>query len=555
MTLATATDTTARTLGWRGWTLPDWWWATAIVAAFCLYYIAPGLALSLVLLACAVVLCWRRLPLAVSLVPLATPFYLEPKNLTAHTAFSLGETAILVCIVASLPHLIAFIAQRGRARQTTAAVGLRGSGLFSSPGAAVWLAIGVFFLAATVATLATSHVSLSQGSLSHIAQRQYRVVILEPLLYALLVAATLRDVGAKLRALGMLALSGLVVALLGLGQALFRPDTLTGAYYTGPAASAVLHPLHQITSVYGSPDNLGLLLDRAIPLAVLFGLAAWSGRGGGALRQRVGAFLPWAATLAMAAAVFLSGSRGGIITAAVVSVGVVIVWMLRNERQALKEDRGALAAGIKPVAVPARAAASRNGVVAVGVVAALGTTALVVWRIQHGLSTISRLYLWHSALAMIRDHPLLGVGPDNFLYHYFNPALTDPKHPEIYMCIPRLDWAKLPSPHYINPADVAEPCLSHPHNVVLDAWLSTGLLGLCALVVVLALTARLIIRTWRADRSGPIRTLLLAVGAVLVATFGHGLVDNSIFIPDLAVAFWLAVALVAPLPRFLERAT
>jgi len=29
----------------------------------------------------------------------------------------------------------------------------------------------------------------------------------------------------------------------------------------------------------------------------------------------------------------------------------------------------------------------------------------------------------------------------------------------------------------------------------------------------------------------------------VLTTLGHGLVDNSIFVPDLAVAFWLALAL------------
>jgi len=30
---------------------------------------------------------------------------------------------------------------------------------------------------------------------------------------------------------------------------------------------------------------------------------------------------------------------------------------------------------------------------------------------------------------------------------------------------------------------------------------------------------------------------------IVAATLGHGLVDNSIFLPDLAVAFWLAIAI------------
>jgi len=549
MTLATAIDTTVDTAGRRDRTAPDWWWATAIVATFCLYYVVPGLILSLAVLACGVVLCWRRTALAVSLVPLATPFFMEPKRLTGQAEFSLGETAILVCAVASLPHLVAFVVQRGRTRAHAleSPATSRTRRLSTFPSALVWLSIGLFFLAATAATLAIPHVSLSQGSsLSHIAQRQYRVVVLEPLLFAVLVAAMLRTNGDKLRALAMLALSGLVVALLGLGQALFRPKTLTGAYFSG----SVAHPLHQITSVYGSPDNLGLLLDRAIPIAVLFGLAAWVRLGGDAWRRRAASILPWAATLAMAVAVVLSGSRGGIITAVAISVGVIVVWTGLHGRQGVWKDGGAAAVRARPASSRVQLTIPWHGVVVVGAVAAVGTVVLVVWRIQHGASTTARFYLWGSALAMIRDHALFGVGPDNFLYHYFNPALTDPKQPLIYTCIKHVDWARLPLPHYVNPAARFELCLSHPHNVVLDAWLSTGLLGLCALVAVLVLATRQVVRMWRADAEGDsaTRMVLLGVGAVLVATIGHGLVDNSIFVPDLAVAFWLAVALIAPLP-------
>ena len=56
---------------------------------------------------------------------------------------------------------------------------------------------------------------------------------------------------------------------------------------------------------------------------------------------------------------------------------------------------------------------------------------------------------------MIGDHPLLGVGLDNFLYAYRS--------------------------HYVLPTAWEEFNLSHPHNVVLDFWLRLGLPGLMVL--------------------------------------------------------------------------
>ena len=168
--------------------------------------------------------------------------------------------------------------------------------------------------------------------------------------------------------------------------------------------------------------------------------------------------------------------------------------------------------------------------------------AAVLWNLRHGLSAIARVHVWLSALAMIRDHPLLGVGPDNFLYYYVNPRAIDPHNAAASNCpaLPRV----LPAPHYLDLRDAwQEPCLSHPHNVVLDTWLSTGLLGLVALALVLVGFAMLARRNLRVCGAGWPRAVQVGCCAIVLATLVHGLVDNSIFVPDLAVAFWLALAL------------
>src|SRR5213079_1688854 len=102
-------------------------------------------------------------------------------------------------------------------------------------------ALALFLVAATVATL-TAH-------FRHVALREYRLVILEPIAYYVLALALLRDTRAMARALWALAGAGLLVAVLGLGQYLVGPNTLTGAYGVGPT----MHRLYLIVSVYGSP--------------------------------------------------------------------------------------------------------------------------------------------------------------------------------------------------------------------------------------------------------------------------------------------------------------
>jgi len=498
-------------------------WAALLLALFALYYGAPGVPLSLILLLLCGVVCYLRLPLAVSMVPLAMPFYMLPKHL-GHEEFSLGETAIVLCAAV-------FVLVQGRALLTSSGVRRRVLRRLAHP-TGLDLAVALFFLAATAATLAVHGVELR-----HLAQRKYRTDILEPLVYYVLAASTLRDARAMLRALWALAGAGLLVGLLGLGQYIFRPGTLTGATWIGDTR----HAARFVSAVYGSPDNLGLLLDRAIPVAVVLGLLGLATRR--VARTPWLGYLPWLALLPMAVALVLSNSRGGMIVAAAAAVAALLLWrMMKAGGLAIRRttrDR-ALALG--------------------GLVVALAVAGLVLVLTHHGRSTNARLLVWRSALSMIRDHPIFGVGPDNFLYYYFDPTNGIDRVHHIPSCLP--DQAMLhhlPAKHYMNPLAWQEPCLSHPHNIVLDLWLTTGILGLVAFAAIVVIAGRYAWRTLRAlQTTGPAATTTMAkigeqvtlaravqIGAVVIvaATLGHGLVDNSIFLPDLAVAFWLAIAI------------
>jgi O-antigen ligase len=470
-------------------------WTVLLIGAFAVYYLVPWWPLSLLLLVVCGVFCYLQLPLAVSLVPLAMPFFMLPHHV-GNKEFSLGETAILLCAAAFVLRGIVAPAQED-------AQGLPIWRRFI-PASPLERSIALFLLAATAATLA-AHFRVY-------ALRQYRLVILEPIVYYLLCVALLRDARGMTRALWALVGAGILVSVLGLGQYLFRPDTLTGYYFSGPAAHPVSHALHQVTSVYGSPNNLGLLLDRAIPVAAVLALALWT------LSRRLHAGLPEAVPttllgiLCMAIVLVLSGTRAGQVAAVAVTVIALLLWRGRREPRL---ELGAL------------------GAVIVG-------TAAVLWRARHGLSNNAHVHIWLSSLKMVRDHLLLGVGPDNFLYYYVDPKNID-IHNAAERCIPTT--LTLPAKHYMDPAAWQEPCISHPHNVILDVWLSTGLVGLIAFVLVVAGFALLALRNLRTPTHGSERAIQVACVAIVVATLGHGLVDNSIFVPDLAVAFWLALAL------------
>jgi len=121
---------------------------------------------------------------------------------------------------------------------------------------------------------------------------------------------------------------------------------------------------------------------------------------------------------------------------------------------------------------------------------------------------------------MARDHPLLGVGLDNFLYGYRT--------------------------RYVLPTAWEEFNLSHPHNLVLDFWLRLGLPGLLWLGWTLVLFFR-----WGWHAHGRLRAVpkddqLLIVGlmAGMVNFLAHGLVDAAFFLVDLSFVFMLMMALI-----------
>jgi O-antigen ligase len=243
--------------------------------------------------------------------------------------------------------------------------------------------------------------------------------------------------------------------------------------------------LPRMLSVYPSPNNVGLYLGRVWPL--LTAIALW-GRG----RRRA---LYALALLPVTLAMVLSFSRGALLLAVPAAV-LVIGW------RAGRQWRWATLALIT------------IGALALIPLLNVPRFASLLDLDQGG--TFFRIELWQSSLAMIRDHPWFGVGPGNFLAAYRT--------------------------RYVLPSAWQEFDLEHPHNVYLDHWTRLGMLGVLAGIAVQ-------ITFWRAMRRRSKRLALseraLALGLVgsMAALLAHGLVDNSLFFPDLALTFFLILAL------------
>jgi O-antigen ligase len=131
-----------------------------------------------------------------------------------------------------------------------------------------------------------------------------------------------------------------------------------------------------------------------------------------------------------------------------------------------------------------------------------------------------RVKLWQSAVNMIADHPLTGIGLDNFLYAYRT--------------------------HYVLPEAADELNLSHPHNIVLDFWTRLGLGGAAVLLWLVVAFFRAGFHRYCCLPEGDDRTVVLGLLASVAAALAHGLIDNAFFLVDLAFVFMLSLAAVQP---------
>jgi O-antigen ligase len=398
-----------------------------------------------------------RFDAGLALVALALPFYLQPKPLGAGV-YSVAEIALISSAVAFVARWLLAVRAFGLERGSPPWHAIRWSALDGV--VALWVVAG------GIGVLVAENFG--------VANREFRVVFLEPAIYYALV-----------RASGVPVLP-LVHALL-LGGALVSAKAIVD-WFTGTdliRAEGVL----RARGVYFSPNNLALYLDRTAPVALALALFARD-----AARARRALYA--AAFALMLGALYLTFAKGA--------------WLLALPAALLTIG---LARGRRAVAVALLAL----GVLAVTLLPVLGTTRLQSLLDFGSGTTFVRLQLWQAALAMLRDHWLWGVGPDNFLYHYRTT--------------------------YILPTAFAEAGLSHPHNVLLDFWTRLGLLGALLLVTLTGAFWGTAVRRYRALADGTQRALVLGTMGAMAAALAHGLIDNSFFLVDLAFALMLMLAI------------
>jgi len=444
-------------------------WGNSLSSSARPLFLALCFSLSLLTLPALALLFALRPDLGLTLVALTAPFYLHPGGMLDR-ALSLPEVLVMLTGVGTLVHT-----QMGR-------ICRRGGQATDK-----WIltpldhCVALLVIGALVAGAAASD---WQAALFEL-----RTVFLLPALYYALLRLTPLDRSARWRIVDGLILGGVGVAAIGLGQ-----------YVMGRNVVLAEGGLSRLQSVYYSPNNVALYLERVWPLLVMVAV----GRRGGARRA-----LCRLALVPVTLALVLSFSRGALLLGLPAAVLVIGWWTCENRRY-------------RWFAMTSIALALLTGALVLIPLLRLPRFASLL-DLERG-STFFRLKLWRSSLTLIREHPWLGVGPGNFLHAYRT--------------------------RYVLPSAWQEFNLEHPHNIYLDHWTRLGLLG------VLAGTA-VQIAFWRAlsrplthigraqvtDTRRKDGRILLGLAGSMATVLAHGLVDNTLFFPDLSLIFFLTLAL------------
>ena len=134
----------------------------------------------------------------------------------------------------------------------------------------------------------------------------------------------------------------------------------------------------------------------------------------------------------------------------------------------------------------------------------------------------ARPVIWREAAGLIAEHPLFPLGPGQF-QPVFQQRVAGNQTETLYVV----------------------PQAQNAHDVWLVAWTEWGLLtvvSLLGLIATVILTIKRRLSYW-----------MIVPSTMLAAILVHGLVDTSIFKNDLAILFWLTVALTVVLPKARKR--
>jgi len=129
-------------------------------------------------------------------------------------------------------------------------------------------------------------------------------------------------------------------------------------------------------------------------------------------------------------------------------------------------------------------------------------------------SFASRMIIWDASFLMIKQNPVMGIGPGNFQDYYLALQKYFP---------PYLEWA-----------------VPEPHNVFLAFWLQAGFLGLIGFLLLLFFIFKKMFEITKNKKDAFLAAPLLGF---FIYTVLHGLIDTTYWKNDFAILFWVNIFL------------
>lgn len=429
-----------------------------------LIYVQISFAITLVAIAILWWLLFYRIEVGLALTMFWAPFFLFPVELYQFS-FPLSEVIILITISAWLSRLLI----ENLTKSTSVDFNLVKHLHLIDILVFIWVILG--FL------------SIIWSEYRSLAITELRVKFIEPaFFYVILRFVSVKSLSSIRYCLYALISAGTIVSLIGIFQFVQGQGIIT-------AEAGAL----RMASVYGSPNNLALFLGRCLPF-VFAGIVIAS-------HTRLRLFLILIMSI-IGAAVILSQSAGALFIGLPASAAIVGLLSLKKR-------------GLYIIIV-------LSAIIILGIAVAVQSPRFSRLLDFSSGTNFYRLRVWESAIDMIQDYPITGIGLDQFLSKFRG--------------------------HYIRPDAWQEPNLSHPHNILLDYWLQLGIGGVLVLIFIQYGFWKSLWQPYKISLYANNRfqaTLIIGAMGSMTNLITHGLIDNSVYVNDLVYVFMLLIAIAA----------
>ncbi|MCA1990838.1 MAG: IctB family putative bicarbonate transporter [Coleofasciculus sp. S288] len=317
------------------------------------------------------------------------------------------------------------------------------------------------------------------------------------LLFALM-ARVLRSPRFRSLIILLFLLVSLVVSVYGLRQWYFGAEAL--ATWVDPTSTSA--KLTRVYSYLGNPNLLAGYLLPAVGLSIS-AFFTW---------QR---WLPKALALTMfivnSACLVLTFSRGGWI-GFVVCLFVFLVLLVYWYSVQLPE-------AWRPWAMPVLLGGSAGVILlAVLFVGPVRDRVLTIFVGRQDSSNNFRMNVWAAVVEMIRDRPILGIGPGNDAFNKIYPLYMRPRYSAL-----------------------------SAYSLFLEIAVETGFVGLLTFLWLLVVTFNQGVQQLSRLRASANPQAFWLMGAIasMAGTIAHNLVDTVIYRPEISTLWWLMVAIIA----------